>query len=324
MKRVVGSASSVNSDRACGRLIRLRKRSHPQRVHVHWVCTAQGFEGASWSFQSMATCMASTPPTTLRRAQAKGTSSLSYSSYSPGAMWTQPPDGLIVQFLAPGATRTRLRFYLRHHQVDTMRGLFVVAAVATAQASGETSLKRCDTGKIALTSVPYMATPAAEACGAEALGGKSIRSIFETSVTPPDTIAKMVHTPSCQTWWNELSAPFARFKPCMYLGMSIQSFSNLSLEAFLEANNQEIQRFDPNRPADNSPIETDDDDAPTDSPAEEPPTTAVPVITTMAPTTTTVAPLTTASTPIVMSPSASSFQLATWCSVAAAVVAAVL
>ncbi|RQM21740.1 hypothetical protein B5M09_006983, partial [Aphanomyces astaci] len=116
----------------------------------------------------------------------------------------------------------------------------------------EILLSRCDSGKIAVTSVPFMTTPAADACGAEALGGKSIRSIFESSVTPPDTIAKMVNTPSCQTWWSELSAPFALFKPCMYLGTTIQDFSKQPLQAFLEANNKEIQSFDPNRPADTS------------------------------------------------------------------------
>ncbi|RHY45814.1 hypothetical protein DYB30_010141 [Aphanomyces astaci] len=137
---------------------------------------------------------------------------------------------------------------------------------------------RCDSGKIAVTSVPFMTTPAADACGAEALGGKSIRSIFESSVTPPDTIAKMVNTPSCQTWWSELSAPFALFKPCMYLGTTIQDFSKQPLQAFLEANNKEIQSFDPNRPADTSPVETDDEGggaASVESTTEVPPETSL-------------------------------------------------
>ncbi|RHZ20033.1 hypothetical protein DYB37_002509 [Aphanomyces astaci] len=155
--------------------------------------------------------------------------------------------------------------------------LLVVVALC-GEASGQSTLKRCDSGKIAVTSVPFMTTPAADACGAEALGGKSIRSIFESSMTPPDTIAKMVNTPSCQTWWSELSAPFALFKPCMYLGTTIQDFSKQPLQAFLEANNKEIQSFDPNRPADTSPVETDDEGggaASVESTTEVPPETSL-------------------------------------------------
>ncbi|ETV68542.1 hypothetical protein H257_15529 [Aphanomyces astaci] len=137
--------------------------------------------------------------------------------------------------------------------------LVVILGVLSGEAAGQSTLVECDSGKIALTSVPFMKTPAADACGANALGGKSIRSIFESTVTPPDTIATMVNTPSCQTWWSDLSAPFALFKPCTYLGMSIQDFSNMPLQAFLEANNQEILlSVGPNQPADTSPMEIDD------------------------------------------------------------------
>ncbi|RHY81407.1 hypothetical protein DYB37_013219 [Aphanomyces astaci] len=141
--------------------------------------------------------------------------------------------------------------------------LVVILGVLSGEAAGQSTLVECDSGKIALTSVPFMKTPAADACGANALGGKSIRSIFEFSVTPPDTIATMVNTPSCQTWWSDLSAPFALFKPCTYLGMSIQDFSNMPLQAFLEANNQEILlSFGPNQPADTSPMEIDEKEVP--------------------------------------------------------------
>ncbi|ETV68541.1 hypothetical protein H257_15528 [Aphanomyces astaci] len=201
--------------------------------------------------------------------------------------------------------------------------VLVVVVALCGEASGQSTLKRCDSGKIAVTSVPFMTTPAADACGAEALGGKSIRSIFESSVTPPDTIAKMVNTPSCQTWWSELSAPFALFKPCMYLGTTIQDFSKQPLQAFLEANNKEIQSFDPNRPADTSPVETDDEGggaASVESTTEVPPETSLAppsVIETSPVPVTTSTPPATPTTHQVTSASASTFALTTWLSVAA-------
>ncbi|KAF0697023.1 Aste57867_12251 [Aphanomyces stellatus] len=122
--------------------------------------------------------------------------------------------------------------------------LALVPAVVLAQA---TALAPCDTSKIATAAVSTFASSDATSCGTQALGGKEINTLFETTITPDATITKLAATPSCNAWYSGLASAFSTFPACQYLGKNIQDFGKMTLTQFMQANNQEILNFDPSR-----------------------------------------------------------------------------
>ncbi|KAF0697024.1 Aste57867_12252 [Aphanomyces stellatus] len=153
-----------------------------------------------------------------------------------------------------------------------MRAFAVVSTVLVAAVAGQ-DLKQCNSAKVALAAVPSFSTPEAQQCGAEALGGQPVQIVFMTTATSDAVIAKMAQTPSCTSWYTILSSSFSTFKPCMYLGQSIQAFSALSLTEFLNLNNKQIQNFDPTRTEDPALAASDVEDEPsttTVAPTTEP------------------------------------------------------
>ncbi|KAH9190498.1 hypothetical protein AeNC1_007533 [Aphanomyces euteiches] len=131
-----------------------------------------------------------------------------------------------------------------------MRPIVLAAPAVVATAS---ALLACDTSKIALATVPTLTSADATTCAANALNGKPLSSLFETTATSQETIAKLSADASCQTWFQSLATLFASFPACEYLGQNVQDFSKLTLAEFLEANNKEINNFDPTRTSAPSP-----------------------------------------------------------------------
>ncbi|CAK4132206.1 unnamed protein product [Aphanomyces euteiches] len=162
--------------------------------------------------------------------------------------------------------------------------LIIVALVSPMVVTVDAQLKRCDASKIALATYPAVNSPAGKACGADALGGRPISSIFEAVISDA-TIAKMVAAPSCQAWWSALAQAFTSLSSCTFLGKNVQDFGSLSLEAFLHTNNKEIQSFDPSKPFDPSQI-TWDPPSNTATPSTSPAPSAVTPETTLTPSTT--------------------------------------
>ncbi|ETW07005.1 hypothetical protein H310_03103 [Aphanomyces invadans] len=122
----------------------------------------------------------------------------------------------------------------------------LVCALAIATTT-QASLAPCDSSKIALAVVPTYDTPDATACATATLSGRPFNSLFETTPASTDTIKAMAANPRCQAWFSNVASIFVGMSACSFLGRNIQEYGKLTLTEFLEANNKEIQSFDPSR-----------------------------------------------------------------------------
>ncbi|KAG9403353.1 hypothetical protein AC1031_005998 [Aphanomyces cochlioides] len=135
-------------------------------------------------------------------------------------------------WLSTGMPRVVVRWDLLCATTVTLKAwmIITVALFSPIVVTVDAQLKRCDASKIAIATYPVLNLPAGRACGADALGGRPISSIFEAVISDA-TIAKMVAAPSCQAWWSALARAFTSLPSCTFLGKNVQDFGLLSLEA---------------------------------------------------------------------------------------------